>query len=158
GVRPVVLSSLVVLAATGAVIRVVHAWLGPDGVLAGPLVMTGFVFLLLPRLPAFAQFRADPADAASRWTSWPGRLRRSWHLPLAFLLPFGAYLLTMAVRGVYPFGPDTLLISDMSHQYAQFYSYLHQAALGGGSLLYTWRADLGLNAVPLAAYYLCSPF
>src|ERR1051326_5102615 len=47
---------------------------------------------------------------------------------------------------------------DLDNQYAQFYSYFDQALTGHGSLLFTWRADGGMNFWPIVAYYLTSPF
>ena len=95
----------------------------------------------------------------------PGRavraLRRNLDLLAAFLLPAAVYTAILADRGIYPFDPRgkyTVLTSDMDNQYSQYYAYFDSALRGHGSLLFTWRADLGMNYWPSIAYYLTSPF
>jgi uncharacterized membrane protein YfhO len=88
-------------------------------------------------------------------------LRRNLYLVLAFLTPVVVFSAVLAGRGVYPFNPHgvyTTFMIDMNNQYAQFYSYFDQAIKGHGSLLFTWRADGGMNFWPIVAYYLTSPF
>jgi uncharacterized membrane protein YfhO len=82
-------------------------------------------------------------------------------LVLAFVVPALVYSALLADRGVYPFDPHgtyTVFMIDLDNQYAQFYSYFDQALNGHGSLLFTWRADGGMNFWPIVAYYLTSPF
>ena len=93
-------------------------------------------------------------------TVWQG-LRRNLYLVLAFVVPAVAYAAILADRGIYPFDPHgmyTVFMIDLNNQYAQFYSYFDQALTGHGSLLFTWRADGGMNFWPIVAYYLASPF
>ncbi|NUR25212.1 MAG: YfhO family protein [Catenulispora sp.] len=88
-------------------------------------------------------------------------LRRNVYLVLAFLTPAVIFSAILAARGIYPFNPGgtyTTFMIDMNNQYAQFYSYFDQALTGHGSLLFTWRADGGMNFWPIVAYYLTSPF
>ncbi|GAA2020213.1 YfhO family protein [Catenulispora yoronensis] len=88
-------------------------------------------------------------------------LRRNLYLVLAFLVPTATFSAVLAGRGIYPFDPHgayTTFMSDMNNQYAQFYSYFSQALDGHGSLLFTWRADGGMNFWPIVSYYLTSPF
>ncbi|GAA1957975.1 YfhO family protein [Catenulispora subtropica] len=87
--------------------------------------------------------------------------RRNFYLVLAFAVPAVIFSAILAGTGVYPFDPHgvyTTFMIDMNNQYAQFYSYFDQAASGHGSLLFTWRADGGMNFWPIVAYYLTSPF
>ena len=93
-------------------------------------------------------------------TVWRG-LRRNLYLVLAFVVPAVVYGAILADRGIYPFDPHgtyTVFMIDLNNQYAQFYSYFDQAVTGHGSLLFTWRADGGMNFWPIVAYYLTSPF
>lgn len=88
-------------------------------------------------------------------------LRRQWYLALAFVVPAALYAAILASRGIYPFDPHgsyTVFMIDLNNQYAQYYSFFDQALKGHGSLLFTWRADGGMNFWPIVAYYLTSPF
>ena len=93
-------------------------------------------------------------------TAWPA-IRRNLYLILAFVVPVAVYAAVLADRQVYPFDPHgsyTVFMIDLNNQYAQFYSYFDQALTGHGSLLFSWRADGGMNFWPILAYYLTSPF
>lgn len=88
-------------------------------------------------------------------------VRRHGYLALAFVVPVAVYAAILASRGIYPFDPHgayTVFMIDLNNQYAQYYSYFDQALTGHGSLLFTWRADGGMNFWPIVAYYLTSPF
>jgi len=90
-----------------------------------------------------------------------GIVRRNLYLILAFVVPTVVYAAILADRHVYPFDPHgsyTVFMIDLNNQYAQFYSYFDQALTGHGSLLFSWRADGGMNFWPIVAYYLSSPF
>lgn len=77
---------------------------------------------------------------------------------LSFLVPFGILGLVYIHFGMYPFGGKTILISDMSGQYVDFYSAYYDILTQGKSLLYSWYGGMGLNFLGLFAYYLSSPF
>ena len=66
-------------------------------------------------------------------------------------------LIIFAQRGIYPFGEETFLRTDMYHQYAPFFSEFHHKLTEGGSLLYSWDIGMGVNFMALYAYYLASP-
>ena len=55
------------------------------------------------------------------------------------------YVALLAHEGVHPFGSSSVLTSDMSNQYVQYYGYLNRVVHGHGSLLFSWQADLGMN-------------
>jgi len=76
---------------------------------------------------------------------------------LAFFLP--AFILEIAyiAVGIFPFGKWSLLIADLYHQYAPFISDLQDKLRSFSSLLYSWSGGLGVNFLPLFAYYLASP-
>lgn len=79
-------------------------------------------------------------------------------LILSYIIPLTIFGVLIAFKlDVYPFGGNTLLISDMSHQYIQYYAYLYDVFQGKKSLLYSWEAGMGLNALGIYAYYLASP-
>ncbi len=83
----------------------------------------------------------------------------------AVCAPIAAFLLTAAIWtavlllfGIAPFGKESLLITDLGQQYAEYHIALYDAVKSGGSLLYTWNGGLGMNFLGLFAYYLASPF
>ena len=60
-------------------------------------------------------------------------------------------LLIFAQRGIFPFGDETFLRTDMYHQYAPFFSEFQYKLTHGGSLLYSWDVGMGVN------FQLCMP-
>lgn len=76
----------------------------------------------------------------------------------AFFLPILILLVIYIIRGVYPFGDQCFLRSDMYHQYAPFHAALLDKLQNGESLLYSWDIGMGVNFVALFAYYLATPF
>lgn len=79
-------------------------------------------------------------------------------LILCFLLPVVVMLGVFAGKGIYPFGENSFLRTDLYHQYAPFYAEFARILKSGGSLTYTTQIGLGTNFVALFAYYLSSPF
>lgn len=75
----------------------------------------------------------------------------------AFLLPVVIFLLFCICKRVVPFGSNSLLISDMSNQYVDFFSYLKSILLGENDFFYTFSKSMGGDAVGFSAYYLLSP-
>lgn len=84
-------------------------------------------------------------------------IKRHYVILLAFFLP--AFILEIAyiAARIFPFGNWSLLISDLYHQYAPFISDLQDKLRSSSSLLYSWSGGLGVNFLPLFAYYLASP-
>ncbi len=76
---------------------------------------------------------------------------------LSFLIPVIIVTVILVVGGVYPFGEECFLRTDMYHQYAPFMSEFRDKLRDGGSLLDSWDVGLGVNFVALYAYYLASP-
>ena len=76
---------------------------------------------------------------------------------ISFIIPVMAMILIFIFRGIFPFGQETFLRTDMYHQYAPFFSEFHHKLRTGGSLLYSWDVGLGINFSALYAYYLASP-
>jgi uncharacterized membrane protein YfhO len=77
---------------------------------------------------------------------------------LSFLLPLVVLIPVLMVLNITPFGNQNLMMSDLGAQYTPFFSYLKQMLLGKESLVYSFSAGMGDGILPLAAYYLMSPF
>lgn len=75
----------------------------------------------------------------------------------AFLVPVVIMIIIFAQRGIFPFGDESFLRTDMYHQYAPFFSEFRYKLTHGGSLLYSWDIGMGVNFAALYAYYLASP-
>lgn len=76
----------------------------------------------------------------------------------AFFVPIIVMVIIFAQRGIFPFGEESFLRTDMYHQYAPFFSEFQYKLTQGGSLLYSWDVGMGVNFSALYAYYLASPF
>ncbi len=79
-----------------------------------------------------------------------------WEI-LAFVLPFVFVLYGFYKNGMYPFGDQQFLVTDLWHQYYPFFQLLSEKLKEGGSLLYSWRTGGGTNFLSLIAYYAASP-
>lgn len=75
----------------------------------------------------------------------------------AFGLPFFIIILVYVCHGVFPFGDNCYLRSDMYHQYITFLAAFQDKLKNGESLLYSWDIGAGVNFVALFAYYLATP-
>lgn len=78
-------------------------------------------------------------------------------LMAAFLVPLVIMIIIFAQRGIFPFGEESFLRTDMYHQYAPFFSEFQYKLKHGGSLLYSWDIGMGVNFAALYSYYLASP-
>lgn len=76
---------------------------------------------------------------------------------IAFVLPLVMMIALYYTRGIFPWGTDCYLRSDMYHQYAPFFSELWHKIRNGESLTYSWNIGMGTNFTSLFAYYLASP-
>ncbi len=86
-----------------------------------------------------------------------GLVRPCDGLIAAFLVPVVIMIIIFAQRGIFPFGEESFLRTDMYHQYAPFFSEFRYKLTHGGSLLYSWNMGMGVNFAALYAYYLASP-
>lgn len=75
----------------------------------------------------------------------------------AFCIPIIILIAIYAMRGIFPFGEECYLRSDMYHQYCPFFSELWEKIRNGGSLEYSWDIGLGSNFIAIYGYYLSSP-
>ena len=81
-----------------------------------------------------------------------------------FFYPAAAFLAVIlilqglcAVKGIYPYGAQSILQIDLYHQYAPFHEELRNRLLSGQSLLYSWEGGLGKVFYTQMAYYTISP-
>ena len=79
-------------------------------------------------------------------------LRRAAVPALSFLIPGLAALWAFAALGMAPWGDKTVLISDMSSQYVDFF-----CALKNGELFFSWSKALGTAYIGVFSYYVSSP-
>ncbi len=96
-------------------------------------------------------FEEEPDNGGFRF------LRPSDGLIAAFFVPVAVLIILFAQRGIFPFGEECFLRTDMYHQYAPFFSEFQYKLKQGGSLLYSWDIGMGVNFSALYAYYLASP-
>lgn len=71
---------------------------------------------------------------------------------LAFAVPAAVMLWAYASLGLAPWGDRTVLVSDMSSQYVEFF-----CALKNGELLFSWSKALGTGYIGVFSYYVSSP-
>ena len=76
---------------------------------------------------------------------------------LSFLIPILLMLGIFVERGIFPFGKNSFMFSDMYHQYVPFLTEFWHKLHDGESLAFSWHAGLGSNFVAIYAYYLASP-
>ena len=80
------------------------------------------------------------------------------YLLWAFLLPFLGMLAVMLLGRSEPFGSNnSMLYSDMYHQYYPFFVNFRKTLLSGESLIYNWDIGMGIDYLGLVSYYLASP-
>ena len=86
-----------------------------------------------------------------------GLLVRNLPVLLAFIMPIVILIVIYIGRGIFPFGDQMYLRSDMYHQYAPFLKEFQSILKNGDSLSYTWNIGLGTDLVSTYSYYLASP-
>ena len=86
--------------------------------------------------------------------SW---FRRRDALIVSFAVPVIIMIIIFIQRGIFPFGEQSYLRTDLYHQYAPFFSEFKMKLSEGRSLLYSWDVGLGVNFSAIYAYYLASP-
>ena len=80
------------------------------------------------------------------------------YLILAFLIPFLGFTGVMLIGQSEPFNnSNSMLYSDMYHQYYPFFVNFRKRLLAGESLLYNWDIGMGIDYLGLISYYLASP-
>ena len=87
----------------------------------------------------------------------PSFTRRNAACLLSFLLPLAVMCGIFIINGVYPFGDESFMHSDMYHQYVPFLSEMQSKLKSGDSLFYSWNVGIGSNFLALYGYYMASP-
>lgn len=80
--------------------------------------------------------------------NWPGAAACA----LSFAVPALVTLWAYAALDIAPFGDRTVLVSDMSSQYVDFF-----CALKNGDLFFSWSKTLGTGYIGVLSYYVSSP-
>lgn len=76
---------------------------------------------------------------------------------LSFMIPILLLLGIFVARGIFPFGKNSFMYSDMYHQYIPFLTEFWRKLHAGESLAFSWNVGLGSNFLAIYAYYLASP-
>lgn len=116
----------------------------------------------LYRQPELRQRKSRKKKKGLAWAIWPAELIERYFKPsdglwAAFCVPVLVMIVVFIQRGIFPFGEQSFLRTDMYHQYAPFFSEFQHKLSQGGSLLYSWDIGMGVNFSALYAYYLASP-
>ena len=88
----------------------------------------------------------------------PAAARRNMACLLSFLIPLAVMCGIFIINGVYPFGDESFMHSDMYHQYVPFLSEMQHRLKNGEGLFYSWNVGIGSNFLALYGYYMASPF
>lgn len=83
--------------------------------------------------------------------------KRNFRPLISFFLMMAAMALIFFTTGISPFGRKSVLISDLSAQYAPLLVQFRNMLAGGKSLLYSPALGMGKNFLGVFAYYLSSP-
>lgn len=76
----------------------------------------------------------------------------------SFLLPFLAMMMIFIRNGIFPFGDESFMHSDMYHQYVPFLQEFLRKLREGEGLTYSRNIGMGSNYLALFLYYSASPF
>ncbi|MFR5601344.1 MAG: YfhO family protein [Lachnospiraceae bacterium] len=107
--------------------------------------------------PRAVSRRRDSQRKRSSGSQYSSMIRPKDGLLAAFFAPIVIMIIIFAGKGIFPFGEESFLRTDMYHQYAPFFSDFQYKLTHGGSLLYSWDVGRGVN---FSALYLlsASPF
>ncbi len=84
---------------------------------------------------------------------------KTWDLRpvFSFAAVFFSLIVILFTVGVSPFGENSVLVSDLSAQYAPYLVTFRNKLLSGGSFTYSFEIGMGKNFMGIFAYYLSSP-
>ena len=68
------------------------------------------------------------------------------------------FIIIFLLKGIYPFGTNSLIWSDMHDQITAFYYHFYDCFKGNSSLLVDFSTSGGINFIGILAYYILSPF
>ena len=82
---------------------------------------------------------------------------RNFRPLMAFFSVFAALAAILLLTGVAPFGPRSVMVSDLSAQYAPYLITMRNKILHGGSPYYSFEIGMGKSLPGIIAYYCSSP-
>ena len=85
-------------------------------------------------------------------------LKNNYVFLLSFFIPFFIYFIFLMIRGVIPFGDNTLLRSDLFHQYAPMLDNFFNNVISEGNYIYSFNYGLGQPIIKMFFNYCSSPF
>ena len=77
---------------------------------------------------------------------------------VTFLISALMYAVILAFAGIFPFGDNALLISDVNSQFVSFYTQFKHILLTNDNFIYTFSKSLGGDMTGFSGYYLQNPF
>ena len=75
----------------------------------------------------------------------------------AFAMSAAVTLIAATVKGLFPFGEQSIYFSDLSSEYSVYLMELWHKVHAGGSLIYSWKTALGGSFLGNILYYTSSP-
>lgn len=87
-----------------------------------------------------------------------GWFGRNYMYLIAFAIPVLLTYLAYVLFGIYPFGPESVLVLDLNGQYVYYFEAIRDAVWGDGSIFYNWSRNLSGEYMGIIGYYLASPF
>ncbi len=76
---------------------------------------------------------------------------------ISFLLAALLMNIVYIIKGIFPYGENTIVKVDLYHQYGPFHEEFRERVLNGRSLFYSWETGIGKNFIAQMAYYTASP-
>ena len=74
------------------------------------------------------------------------------------LLSLGILAILFIIKGIFPFGDNSLIWGDMHDQITAFYYHLYDSVYGNNSIFINFSTGGGINFLGIFAYYILSPF
>lgn len=85
-------------------------------------------------------------------------LTKNYCYVIAFCVPALLMYIAYAIFGIFPFGPESVLVLDLNGQYVYYFEAIRDAFWGDGSIFYNWSRNLSGEYMGIIGYYLASPF
>ena len=74
------------------------------------------------------------------------------------IITFVLLSIIFIIRGIFPFGNNSIIWSDMHEQITAMYYHFYDAVHGSSSLLVDFNSGGGISFIGIIAYYIASPF
>ena len=76
----------------------------------------------------------------------------------ASLFSLGILMIVFVMKGIFPFGNNSLIWGDMHDQITAFYYHFYDSVYGNNSIFINFSTGGGINFLGILAYYILSPF